>query len=277
MLLRPSALIIEDDAYALRLIGAVAERAGFNVTTAITGADAVTAADSLPFDIIVVDLNLPDVDGLALIEQLRDRPQLEEVPFIVCSGNVSVDTVTNAGRLGAIGFMRKPIDLQEMQRRLERSYDLLPVRWNAPTAHRTFEQRQSASEALARAKRYIAQVIELSDPSAPAGESESTSGPHDESPAVVAPGAAATLVAPVALAEADPHAADEDDENDAPEVLTVPDLLATLRIDAATIGAPRLERLVVELSGDSVLAERRALLITALRVALKSLNNRLEA
>ena len=272
MLIRPSALIIEDDAYAQRLISAVADRAGFNVTTAGTGAEAEVAADSLPFDIIVVDLNLPDVEGLSLIERLRQRPQLEEVPFVVCSGNVTVDTVTGAGRLGALGFMKKPIDLQELQRRLERSYDLLPLRWNKPTPHRNFDHRQNAAEALIRTRRNLADLIERYE--------STSSAPLLVEAAVDEAATSPDVDATDAPAHPRPDGMDDDgddgDGDDGQFPMAVEDLLAALHADAAAIGAPRLERLVAELIANDADEHRRALLTVALRVALKSLEYRLE-
>jgi len=265
MATRPSVLVVEDDAYAQRLISAVAERAGYSVTSASSGAQAEAAADSLPFDMIVVDLNLPDTQGLNLIEGLRGRPQLAEVPFLVCSGNVNMETITGAGRLGALGFMRKPIDLQEMQRRLERSYDQLTLRWNAPAPHRTFEQRQAANEALVRARSYLAQVIAFNSVQVGAADGSADGATGD---AISIPGVTdIPVAAPTGLSEAG-------DEPEEP--LTQADLLATLRIDAAAIGAPRLERLLSQMSSADPESDQYDRLIVALRVALKSLEGRVD-
>ncbi|MEP6618774.1 MAG: response regulator [bacterium] len=261
MRIRPSALVIEDDTYALRLIGAVADRAGFMVTSATTGAQAEGYADTLPFDIIVVDLHLPDAEGLTLVEKLRARPQLEEVPFIVCSGDVSVETITGAARLGALEFVKKPIDLVELQRRFERSYDLLNLRWSTPVAKRTADERQSLAEALARTRSHLLSIVELLDPAAsPSVAAE----PED------------TAAAP-SFGAADPYGDDDDDAGtDEPEVLTVEDMVATLKMDAAAIGSPRLERLVRNVSDVGADPARRGLLAVAMRVALKALDNRVE-
>lgn len=125
----PSLLIVEDDSVAQRLLAAVAERAGFRVCPALTADEAEALCDRVPVDLIMVDLHLPDGDGLELVARLHARPHLAGVQFLVCSGNASEQTVLAAARLGALQFVRKPVDLMDLQRRLDRARAALPERW----------------------------------------------------------------------------------------------------------------------------------------------------
>lgn len=238
MLPRPSLLVIEDDAYAQRLLGAVAERAGFAVTSVSSGAAAEDAANRIPFDIIIVDLKLPDAEGLGLIERLRIKPQLMGVPFLVCTGNVTVDNIVEARRLGALEFIRKPIDLFELKRRLEKSLDLLTERWIQPavSGRRTSANRRQETETLKRARTHLATAIELLD--------------HVD----------------VERALAESHAEDE---------TALSEALSQLRVVAPEIGAPRLNRLVIEFAAEPPDSQRRKSLHVALRIALTSLDQRL--
>jgi CheY-like chemotaxis protein len=237
MLPRPSLLVIEDDTYAQRLVGAVAERAGFAVTSAGSGAAAEHAADRVPFDIIIADLMLPDVEGFDLIERLRGKPHLQGVPFLVCSGNVTVHNITEARRLGALQFIRKPIDMFELQRRLEKTQDVLTDRWiqPEPSGRRTPQRRQQDAEVLARARASLGSAIELLDQS---------------------------------------HATDAPEPSEADEA-ALKELLKDLKVTGPEIGAPKLTRLVSETADAEPRSDRRRMLHVALRVALTSLDQRL--
>jgi DNA-binding response OmpR family regulator len=238
MLPRPSLLVIEDDPYAQRLLGAVGERAGFAVASVSTGAAAEDAANRIPFDIIIVDLKLPDAEGFELIERLRSKPQLTGVPFLVCTGNVTVDNVVEARRLGALEFIRKPIDLFELKRRLEKTLDLLTDRWIQPASagQRTSSHRRQDTEAITLARTQLAAAIELLDHvSAETDQAESSTDGE------------------AALSEA----------------------FSQLRVVAPEIGATRLNRLVVEFAAEPPDSQRRKALHVALRVALTSLDQRL--
>ncbi|MEP6730161.1 MAG: response regulator [bacterium] len=251
MLSRPSLLTIEDDAYAQRLIGAVAKRAGFTATVAATGAEADVETDRIPFDIIIVDLRLPDAEGFELIERLQKKPQLENVPFLVCSGNVTIENVNEARRLGALEFIRKPLDLVALQQRLEKNRDLLVDRWIQPAPFR----RRAAAEALAdaevvrRAREYLAIVLDGGQPVGPADVVDERAEPTPSSESEIA-----VIVSP-------PLSAD--------------DALQLLVALAPDIPAPRVNRLVAEFNSEPANTPRKALLHTALRVALTSLDQML--
>ncbi|MEO8624493.1 MAG: response regulator [bacterium] len=157
--------MIEDDAYAKRLIGAVAERAGFSVSEVESGEEAERAADRLPFDIIIVDLKLPDTEGLELIGRLHAKPHLVGVPFLVCTGNVSVENVVEAKRRGALEFIRKPIEPFELQKRLENIMDGIAELWvgKVSAGLRTASHFRQEADAVKLARTHVATAVELLD------------------------------------------------------------------------------------------------------------------
>jgi DNA-binding NtrC family response regulator len=104
-------LIVDDErniqvslARALTLEGYAAEAAG-------AGAEALEKIASLPVDLVLLDVKLPDMDGLAVLEKARQaRPGL---PVAVMSGHGSIETVRQAFRLGAFDYLEKPIGDRE--------------------------------------------------------------------------------------------------------------------------------------------------------------------
>jgi CheY-like chemotaxis protein len=76
-------LTIDDDPVALELASAVLERAGYMVLTARTGGKGVALARSAQPDVILLDLVMPEVDGFAVVEQLRGDPRTSSIPIVV--------------------------------------------------------------------------------------------------------------------------------------------------------------------------------------------------
>ena len=114
----PNVLVIEDDPVSQHLLTAVAEKAGYGVRLAESVADAESIADRLPIDFIIADLSLPDGNGFPLVERLQARPYLKDVAFLVCSSSATIDTVQEAVRLGALQYVMKPIDIDDLEGRI---------------------------------------------------------------------------------------------------------------------------------------------------------------
>lgn len=105
---RSRVLLVEDDADIAEILTLVLERAGFDVQAATTLADARArlAAAHVPFDAVVTDKNLPDGNGLTLLEEERMRGDGAE--FIVITGYASLDSAITALRLGVYDYLEKP-------------------------------------------------------------------------------------------------------------------------------------------------------------------------
>lgn len=72
--------------------------------------------EGMPFDLIILDINMPGMDGLELLEKLRADPFLKNTPVIVHSGSNDIRNIQRAMHLGAIGFLKKPISYQQFER-----------------------------------------------------------------------------------------------------------------------------------------------------------------
>ena len=116
-LLRPnSVLLVEDDVMLARSIGSYLNKMGFDAVLAETGAEMFEKIDSRNFDGYVVDLTLPDEDGLVLIRKLRART---DAPIIVQTGRGDLDDKLAAFELGADEYVTKPVDPRELTIRLK--------------------------------------------------------------------------------------------------------------------------------------------------------------
>ncbi|PMP87270.1 MAG: histidine kinase, partial [Chloroflexus aggregans] len=105
-------LVVDDDPQLRDLCRQTLARAGFVVTTAANATSALAALDHAPFDLIMIDLAMPEIDGLQLLELIRLRDI--SVPVLIVSGVASVDQIAYAMRLGARGLLIKPFRAQEL-------------------------------------------------------------------------------------------------------------------------------------------------------------------
>jgi DNA-binding response OmpR family regulator len=108
-------LLVDDDAASAAVLEDVLRATGYQVVVVGTGADAKRLLIELRPDLVILDIMLPDADGLVLCSALR---QLSAVPIIVCSGTTRMRDATLARRLGADDFIAKPYDLHDLAARL---------------------------------------------------------------------------------------------------------------------------------------------------------------
>jgi len=109
-------LIIEDEAAIADAIGATLGAAGHVVDRLASGRQADTALRDHPYDLIVLDLGLPDVDGIELLRRLRARA--DAVPVLVATAREALEERVRALDLGADDYLVKPFALREFEARV---------------------------------------------------------------------------------------------------------------------------------------------------------------
>ena len=110
-----SVLVVEDDAAVRRLIATALAMHGYHVEVAATGEAAILEAASHGPDLVLLDLGLPDVDGIAVIKKLRSW---SNVPIIVISARIEEADKIEALDTGADDYLTKPFSLEELQARI---------------------------------------------------------------------------------------------------------------------------------------------------------------
>lgn len=113
-------LVVDDDFMVARVHGGFVERTpGFTVVgMAHTGADAIETVERLRPDLVLLDVYLPDMTGLTVLQELRARP-LTDVDVIVVSAARDVDSVKQALRGGVVHYLIKPFRYQDLRDRLD--------------------------------------------------------------------------------------------------------------------------------------------------------------
>src|SRR6266545_1498345 len=114
--LRPTILLVEDDAAIAYMLSDVLESAGYIVREAATGAGARTLVEDVQPSLIILDLVLPDEDGLVLCSVLKNTAN---VPILICSGTQRRRDAFLSLKLGADDFIAKPFDVYDLLARVE--------------------------------------------------------------------------------------------------------------------------------------------------------------
>lgn len=114
----PRALVVDDDP-VIRLLAAQAlATLGFQVEEAEDGESALAAVDRAAPDLVMLDVEMPGLDGFETCAALRQRPHGREIPVLVATGHTDVETIDEAFRVGATDFIKKPLDWQILQHRV---------------------------------------------------------------------------------------------------------------------------------------------------------------
>ncbi len=113
----PRILVVDDEPLILEGLSRLLAPLNYEVIIAQGGCDAIIAIGKQQFDIILLDLGMPDLSGSEVLRFIADRGV--ETPVIVVSGESSIDGAINALRAGACDFVRKPYEAEELLRRID--------------------------------------------------------------------------------------------------------------------------------------------------------------
>jgi DNA-binding NtrC family response regulator len=105
-----SVLLIDDDVDVLRSIGNYFERLGYEVTRELSGEAGMATFDRLRPEVVILDLRLPGMDGMEVLEHLRQR----DAAVILLTGESDIATAVRAMQLGAENFLTKPVDMEHL-------------------------------------------------------------------------------------------------------------------------------------------------------------------
>lgn len=100
-------IVVDDDPDILNLVSILLQRLGVQVSTFANGRGAIRYLAQETPDLVVLDLMLPDVDGMDILRQIRARTRFEDVPVLVLSAKADPDTIRTALDSGADSYVTK--------------------------------------------------------------------------------------------------------------------------------------------------------------------------
>lgn len=107
---RPHILLVEDSEAIRHAFGILLRESGYTVTEAGTGGDALAAALTSTPDAILLDLGLPDMPGLNVARELREKPATRDVPIVALTGRALESDRIACAEAGCSAYVAKPVD-----------------------------------------------------------------------------------------------------------------------------------------------------------------------
>ncbi|HTZ11436.1 MAG TPA: response regulator transcription factor [Candidatus Margulisiibacteriota bacterium] len=112
-------LIVDDEANICLLVSAFLEKKGFTVITANNGKEGVSAAHKFLPDLILLDINMPKMDGFAVLEKLKHSPETMPIPVIMLSGRGDNESKIKASGSYSEYYITKPFELEELESKIK--------------------------------------------------------------------------------------------------------------------------------------------------------------
>ncbi|MFN2145917.1 MAG: response regulator [Anaerolineales bacterium] len=114
-------LVVDDDMELAEMLRAYFSAQGYQVTAVLSGEAAIEACEVRIPDMMILDINMPDIDGFEVARRLRNKRQTQDLPIIFLTGNEGRDDRLEGLGLGADDYMTKPFDVQELRLRIRNS------------------------------------------------------------------------------------------------------------------------------------------------------------
>ena len=109
-----SILAVDDSISMRQLVSTTLADAGFEVVEAVDGEDALAKAKASPTDLVLTDVNMPKMDGIELVRNLRQLPTYKFTPILLLTTESAADKKAEGKAAGATGWLVKPFDPQQL-------------------------------------------------------------------------------------------------------------------------------------------------------------------
>jgi len=110
-------LAVDDSASMRQMVGFTLKKAGFDVTEAKDGSEALNIAKQQSFDAVISDVNMPVMDGITLIRELRSLPNYKFTPLLMLTTESGLDKKSEGKAAGATGWIVKPFNPEQYAKR----------------------------------------------------------------------------------------------------------------------------------------------------------------
>ena len=134
-------LIVDDTPLNLRLLNTILTNAGYMVRAAANGPAALQAAQSLPPDLVLLDITMPQMDGYEVCTRLKADPHTRDVPVIFISALDATEDKVRAFTTGGVDYITKPFQMEEVLARVETHLSLRAMQVLLETMNQDLEER----------------------------------------------------------------------------------------------------------------------------------------
>jgi len=121
-------LIVDDVVDNIQIAMNMLKEENYNLTFALSGKEALSLIESNRFDMILLDIMMPDIDGFAVCERIKQMSGYRDVPVIFVTAKLDVDSIANGFKVGAVDYVTKPFQADELMARVRTHLELHQAR-----------------------------------------------------------------------------------------------------------------------------------------------------
>ena len=157
-------LLVEDDIMLNEMIAEYIASTGHIIKSVKTGNESLEILDKEKFDLLILDINLPDIDGFTILEKMHEQKRM--IPTIYISALIDIEDISRAFDLGCFDYLKKPFHLKELTLRINKILKtrIVPQRHKRLSKHYSFDSENMTllynNEPHILPKRQL-QIIEL--------------------------------------------------------------------------------------------------------------------
>jgi DNA-binding response OmpR family regulator len=118
--MKPRLLLVDDEEMYLEYLSKRLINRGYDVSKCLTGEEALQKVKTDNFDVIILDVLLPGIDGIETLREINKSKPLSEV--IMLTGHTSLESGMEGMKLGAFDYLRKPCDTEELVSKIDQAY-----------------------------------------------------------------------------------------------------------------------------------------------------------
>ncbi len=145
-------LIVDDEPSNIQLIAKILDRNQYNLAYAEDGPGAIDMAMHISYDLILLDVNMPDMDGFEVCRKFKEEERLSDIPIIFLTARSEIEDVIQGFRIGGVDYVTKPFNDLELMARIRNQLELKSRRDTLKT-ELNFRERIMAEYALILEKR----------------------------------------------------------------------------------------------------------------------------
>jgi two-component system, chemotaxis family, chemotaxis protein CheY len=109
-----TALVVDDSTSMRQMVVFTLQTAGFETIEGANGVEALSVSENTPVDLVITDLNMPEMDGITLIKELRNRPSFKFTPILLLTTESQDNKKQEGKAAGATGWMVKPFNPDQL-------------------------------------------------------------------------------------------------------------------------------------------------------------------
>ncbi len=142
-------LVVDDVPTNVMLVQAILKKEGYTILTCDNGPKALTIAQEQHPNLILLDIMMPEMDGYEVLQHLKSNPETNDIPVIIMSALSDMQSIVKGYQLGAIEYVTKPFQREELMKRVAHRYELFSIKRIKQELENTIESRDTLYSVIA--------------------------------------------------------------------------------------------------------------------------------